>query len=737
MQIGISESDAAPSASGAWLTITPDVTHLGVVEFDFASKQSNLYVFSAFPETQPNGGYVTSAAAASISNIGAVMLRQYNKNQRVTVDGIRIATTWEEAVEEATVPPTFTERPAVDTALIIATKAAIRVSADVVSTLHYTLKTAPVADITAADIASDPAKDSVTANANQDVTVSFNGLTMATKYYVYFTAQNKYGFSAVDSAVFTTLSTMVANPGFERWTGTQPNMWTIATKDGKVVKDTLIVSEGKYSAKVDARFGRVDMRQTVYGVVPGRRYKISFRYYRDAIFMGNGIRFWSNFCNGATAIEADSILHRSGYLKGNGEAWTQFVIEDYAAPDSADSFNFEVRTMEDGTAYFDDFCFTEADTMPSIGVTPESLLLSAIAGESSSQNVQVTTTNISGTLAVSISGDNASYFSAPATLASGAAQTLTVIYAPGDSGSHSATLTIAGGGITRTVTLTGTATVSDNSNNDLSSAITPISSICTGAESPYDGKRVTIAGIVTAVTKNNSFFVQSGSGAGSGIYAYRRGDLVQAGDSVLVTGWIDEFNKRTEITVNDDAHITVVSSGNAPPPTTAITVNQMGKAYYSVLLSVSNVEVSKHATDAAKYMVGSNGNTLVVAQEISATQPTAGVAVNITGIGFYNAENQLLPRSASDVEIVKDASTATPKLHESDAAIYPNPGNDLLHVKSAYGVAKIEVYTLSGAIALQKKFASSVSIASLQPGDYVVRVIFANGLSLSKIITKK
>ncbi|MDR0414054.1 MAG: hypothetical protein LBH84_01385, partial [Prevotellaceae bacterium] len=156
-QIGISESGTAPNEDGAWLSVTPEVVYLGVVEFDFSTKQSNLYVFSVFPAAQPSSGYVTSASAANISGVGAVTLRQYNAKQRVTVDGIRIATSWEEAVKEQPIPPSFAEHPAVDTALITATTADVTLKVNTTATakLYCVVKTAPMIDVTPDYIATN------------------------------------------------------------------------------------------------------------------------------------------------------------------------------------------------------------------------------------------------------------------------------------------------------------------------------------------------------------------------------------------------------------------------------------------------------------------------------------------------------------------------------------------------------------------------------------------------------
>lgn len=94
-QVGIAQNSTFPS--GNTLTVTPGTTYLGVIEQDFSTGSCKLYVFNQFPSSQPTTGFVTSATTTT-NKAGFVCLRQYNNNQDITVDGIRVATTWNEAV---------------------------------------------------------------------------------------------------------------------------------------------------------------------------------------------------------------------------------------------------------------------------------------------------------------------------------------------------------------------------------------------------------------------------------------------------------------------------------------------------------------------------------------------------------------------------------------------------------------------------------------------------------------
>ncbi len=96
--IGLGLGSSSPST---YHPVTPGVTSLVVIKFNVDTKESSLYVFDQFPESEPSIANSTFTEISSISDVGSIALRQYNANQRIIVDGIRIATTWEDAVKGA------------------------------------------------------------------------------------------------------------------------------------------------------------------------------------------------------------------------------------------------------------------------------------------------------------------------------------------------------------------------------------------------------------------------------------------------------------------------------------------------------------------------------------------------------------------------------------------------------------------------------------------------------------
>lgn len=104
----------------------------------------------------------------------------------------------------------------------------------------------------------------------------------------------------------------------------------------------------------------------------------------------------------------------------------------------------------------------EWNAIPSVSVSPSSLSFSAIVGGTGTATFTVNGSNLNGSLSIGISGSNGSLFSVDKSTitaneaASGA--TIAVTYHPSARGTHSATITISGGGASaKTISLNGTA----------------------------------------------------------------------------------------------------------------------------------------------------------------------------------------------------------------------------------------------------------------------------------------
>jgi hypothetical protein len=94
------------SAPATYVPITPGVPTLLVTKLNLETKESSLYVFNSFPDAEPAvADAVFTETSTALVHVGGVALRQYTAAEKVVVDGIRVATTWADAVKAGEVIP--------------------------------------------------------------------------------------------------------------------------------------------------------------------------------------------------------------------------------------------------------------------------------------------------------------------------------------------------------------------------------------------------------------------------------------------------------------------------------------------------------------------------------------------------------------------------------------------------------------------------------------------------------
>ncbi len=126
---GIGIGSSAPTS---YIPITAGQTTLVVAKLDYATKESSLFVFNSFPTTEPVTADASFTETTNYSNVGSLALRQYSGAQNVVVDGIRVATTWADAIAAGggNLPPTIANIIQSPDADILPTET-VSVSADV------------------------------------------------------------------------------------------------------------------------------------------------------------------------------------------------------------------------------------------------------------------------------------------------------------------------------------------------------------------------------------------------------------------------------------------------------------------------------------------------------------------------------------------------------------------------------------------------------------------------------
>ncbi len=200
------------------------------------------------------------------------------------------------------------------------------------------------------------------------------------------------------------------------------------------------------------------------------------------------------------------------------------------------------------------------------------------------------------------------------------------------------------------------------------------------ANSPLEGQIVTTSGIVTGIIINGpdagAYFIQDGPGGWNGIYVYDTDAVVAIGDSVDVTGEVDEFNLVTEI--KNVSGYTVVTSGNTlPATTTATTLNANNEQFEGVLVTVASAQCTNTTEGFGMWAINDNSGVIKCDDDIFAYHLTAVVGnwYMVTGIGHYSfSEAKILPRSLSDISL-----TGTAGVEENNSfTLYPNPANSVV-----------------------------------------------------------
>jgi len=180
------------------------------------------------------------------------------------------------------------------------------------------------------------------------------------------------------------------------------------------------------------------------------------------------------------------------------------------------------------------------------------------------------------------------------------------------------------------------------------------------SNSPFDGQIVKTRGIVTAVFDRSFFIEERPGGAWRGIYVWINGTpSVSVGDSVEVTGEIDEYYNTTEFTNNPT--VTVLTSGLSLPDPVDTTTGELGQeAYegvYAVIRNVVATDTSSFGQYDEWYVNDGSGDLMIDYTLMIEVQggygylPVPGDTITeIRGIAHYSYYHyKLVPRENADI----------------------------------------------------------------------------------------
>ncbi len=259
-----------------------------------------------------------------------------------------------------------------------------------------------------------------------------------------------------------------------------------------------------------------------------------------------------------------------------------------------------------------------------------------------------------------------------------------------------------------------------------------------GDESFYVDSVVTTGGIVTAVNifqgDQKGYYIQSGVGSYSGIYVFDGNNTVVKGDSVIVTGTVDEFFASTQI--GFVTNLSIVSNFNDVPVTLLSTAGVAQEEYESVLCQVVNANCTALPNNFDEWKVDDGSGEVFVADFLFLYSPTLGTAYNVTGVvAFAFSEWKLYPRDGNDVTVYNGQPVSINENNEVLTAVYPNPvanGNVTIEVTEN---TSLVVLDLLGNVVLTNALVSGVNtinVADLAAGNYIVKV----GTSVQQLMVK-
>jgi Secretion system C-terminal sorting domain len=251
-------------------------------------------------------------------------------------------------------------------------------------------------------------------------------------------------------------------------------------------------------------------------------------------------------------------------------------------------------------------------------------------------------------------------------------------------------------------------------------------------DSPQLGNVLTTKGVVTAVMINSfpgTFFIQDGNGAWNGVYVFESGTPVAIGDSVMVTGEVQEFNNLTEI--GFVSNVTVLNSGNTLPAPVVISTSDAAsmEEYEGVLVRVLNATHTINPGNNGLWIVDDGSGGVEIDDEIFpyAIPAVISTAYNVTGVATYSfSMRRIYPRDINDISIF----TSVEELGETRVASYPNPVKNNITFELDINGFSVSIFDITGKIIKTKTSENktlTISSNEMNNGVYFYSVSNNNG----------
>ena len=534
---------------------------------------------------------------------------------------------------------------------------------------------------------------------------------------------------------------LLLNGNFETWTDpTTPESWT---KAENITQETTEVHTGSNSAKHTAD-GTKDLSQTVTGITPGNMYTISL-WYKVESGDDTDARIWSYWKDGTDTNITDNADELRGpnnaYFDNNGNQWTEYSVT-LAAPATAASFYFEVRSYGSAVVYWDDFSFVEqAVTTPTISITSPADAAVLDPGTTSANvsisvlnfNVGATTGGFDGHIHWTVNGtaQPMKYDTNDETIPVADGQSYTVYMELVDN-SHTPIVPA----------VNTTVTFSVASQNQVAN-ITALRAGTVGEFYELTGEAI-ISYIVTEGTRNQKYIQDGGAGILIDDTAGTLSTAFSIGDGI--TGLIGELSEYAgTLQFVPSANVAAASStGNTLTPI-VISASELianGETYESRLITLNNVTFADTGVfaDNTNYNVA-DGADVTVCRVAFGDEDIIGTAIptavsSITGLGGeFNGTYQIFPRYASDIA----APLSLNNFNANSFSLYPNPTNTgSVTISSTNSDAiSVRVFDILGKQVKNETLTNNtLNVSNLKTGVYIVKITQNNATTTKKLVIK-
>lgn len=254
-------------------------------------------------------------------------------------------------------------------------------------------------------------------------------------------------------------------------------------------------------------------------------------------------------------------------------------------------------------------------------------------------------------------------------------------------------------------------------------------------DSPMLDETVTVEGVVTANFNGSDYgegyFIQDAAGAWNGLFIFDLDNTPSIGDSVRITGVVDEYYGMTELT-NTEGYQVIAIGGTVPAADVVSTANASDEQYESCLVRVEDATCTTESNQYGEWYVNDGSGELMLKDNgVFDFTEVLNAVYNVNGVMFFSyGEFSLHYRIDSDIEVVESINSN----FALETEVYPNPANANINIVNMINVERVELIDVTGQVVISKDVNDSsmtINVESLASGVYMLKL--TNGLE-SRVI---